>query len=94
MARTIIAEFRDKRAPAAEWTIKNPILEAGEHGFEEDTGKFKIGNGMIRWNGLPYFVPASGTTPEDLNAHIESETPHPVYDDGPDLTLLYENAKV
>ena len=27
-------------------------------------------------------------------AHIESETPHPVYDDGPSLLLLYQNAKV
>lgn len=26
--------------------------------------------------------------------HIDSELPHPVYDDGPSLTLIYENAKV
>lgn len=36
----------------------------------------------------------SGVTVQDLNDHIDSETPHPVYDDGPDLTLLYLNAKV
>lgn len=29
-----------------------------------------------------------------LNAHIASLTPHFVYDDGPSLLLLYENAKV
>lgn len=26
--------------------------------------------------------------------HVDSPTPHPVYDDGPSLALLYENAKV
>lgn len=31
---------------------------------------------------------------ELLLEHINSETPHPVYDDGPDLAILYENAKV
>jgi hypothetical protein len=32
--------------------------------------------------------------PEDLSEHVNSETPHPIYDDGPSLVLLYENAKV
>lgn len=27
-------------------------------------------------------------------AHIDAELPHPVYDDGPSLLLIYENAKV
>jgi len=29
-----------------------------------------------------------------LAEHVNSPIPHPVYDDGPDLTILYENAKV
>lgn len=32
--------------------------------------------------------------PDLLPEHIASELPHPVYDEGPSLTLLYENAKV
>jgi hypothetical protein len=32
--------------------------------------------------------------PANLLEHVESETPHPVYDDGPSLLLLYQNAKV
>lgn len=31
---------------------------------------------------------------EMFDDHINSLTPHPVYDDGPSLFLLYENAKV
>jgi hypothetical protein len=37
--------------------------------------------------------PGDDTT-ELLLEHINAETPHPVYDDGPSLALLYENAKV
>ncbi len=29
-----------------------------------------------------------------LDEHINSELPHPVYDDGPSFELLYQNAKV
>lgn len=29
-----------------------------------------------------------------LNEHINADEPHPAYDDGPSLFLLYENAKV
>ena len=29
-----------------------------------------------------------------IQSHVESEAPHPAYDDGPSFVLLYENAKV
>lgn len=29
-----------------------------------------------------------------LTIHIADPTPHPIYDDGPSLALLYQNAKV
>lgn len=35
-----------------------------------------------------------GATAIALQAHIDSPTPHAIYDDGPSLALLYENAKV
>lgn len=38
--------------------------------------------------------PGEPMDPGDLSAHVNSETPHPVYDDGPSLALLYANAKV
>jgi microcystin-dependent protein len=37
---------------AANWTSVNPILAAGEAGFEIDTGIFKIGNGTSTWTAL------------------------------------------
>lgn len=54
MANIIKTTFKFKRGLAMNWTAKNPILEAGEPGFELDTGKLKIGNGTTPWNELEY----------------------------------------
>lgn len=42
---------------AAIWSIRNPILNRGEVGWEEDTRRAKIGNGVDTWNSLPYANP-------------------------------------
>jgi hypothetical protein len=47
--------FQFRRGTAIEWTTKNPILHAGEIGFELDSKRFKIGNGLTLWAALPYF---------------------------------------
>ena len=39
-------------------------------------------------------VVVGGVSQDDLHNHVISPTPHPVYDDGPSLSLLYQNAKV
>ena len=43
-----------KRGLAEDWNKKNPVLAAGEPGFELDTGKLKIGDGKTSWNSLKY----------------------------------------
>jgi hypothetical protein len=43
-----------RRDTAANWTASNPVLRAGEPGFETDTGKQKVGTGMAAWINLPY----------------------------------------
>jgi hypothetical protein len=43
-------------APAAEWEIVNPKLPTGMAGWESDTGKIKIGNGVSSWNTLSYAI--------------------------------------
>lgn len=42
------------------WETQNPILQRGEIGIEQDTEKFKIGNGLDRWNSLPYCTGPKG----------------------------------
>jgi hypothetical protein len=43
-----------RRGTAAQWTAANPVLNDGEPGFEDDTHKFKIGDGVTAWNALAY----------------------------------------
>lgn len=50
-----------RRGTASDWTSKNPILFSGEIGYESDTGKYKIGNGLDSWTNRPYFIDAQIT---------------------------------
>jgi len=54
--------MQQRRGTAAQWTAANPILAAGEIGFETDTNKFKIGNGATAWTALDYFANSSALT--------------------------------
>ena len=51
--------MQQRRGTAAQWTAANPVLGAGEIGFETDTNKFKIGNGSTAWTSLAYFIDGS-----------------------------------
>lgn len=66
MSRLANVQFR--RGTAAQWTSANPVLAAGEPGFETDTGKFKVGDGSTAWTSLAYQASSatnltSGTLP-------------------------------
>lgn len=89
-------EIKLRRDLAYIWIRFNPVLDVGEPGFEIDTNQLKIGDGIRSWTQLPYINSSSGggTDLSALANHIVSPTPHPIYDDGPSLTLLYTNAKV
>ena len=50
----VIKDIRFKRGTAKRWADINPILASGEPGFEYDTGKFKIGDGIHSWKELEY----------------------------------------
>ena len=55
MATTeILTTFQLKRGTAQRWIEVNPILKQGEPGFEYDTGKLKIGDGLRHWLELDY----------------------------------------
>lgn len=88
--------FQLRRGKAAFWVDQNPVLHDGEPGYETDKHRLKVGDGATHWNDLPYFGGDLSDLPDDsaLALHINSATPHPVYDDGPSLALIYENAKV
>jgi hypothetical protein len=57
---------QQRRGTATQWTSANPILAAGEIGFETDTNKFKIGDGTNRWASLTYFTADAAAALEEL----------------------------
>lgn len=46
--------IRLRRDTAANWASVNPILLLAEAGWETDTGKIKLGDGVNAWNDLDY----------------------------------------
>lgn len=89
-------EIRLRRNLSSEWIRHDPILGPGEPGFEIDTGKLKIGDGLKRWTGLDYVAPVQDdfvALQIDLNNHKIDPNPHPAYDDGSSFLDIYLTAK-
>lgn len=55
-----MATIRLRRGTAASWISLDPVLASGEAGFETDTGKLKIGNGVDEWTALSYIAGEGG----------------------------------
>ena len=57
--------MQQRRGTAAQWISTNagagPVLNAGEMGWESDTNKFKIGDGVNNWTSLDYFADINST---------------------------------
>lgn len=53
--------YQLKRGTAENWEKVNPVLLAGEPGFEINTNRLKIGNGFDPWNTLSYIGDTGGT---------------------------------
>lgn len=51
-----------RRDGSTNWESQNPVLFLGEPGYETDTGKFKIGDGVSTWSDLDYYIGATGAT--------------------------------
>jgi hypothetical protein len=47
--------MQQRRGTAAQWTAADPVLAAGEMGFETDTNEFRIGDGVNVWSDLSPF---------------------------------------
>lgn len=57
----------------ANWAAKNPVLLQGEIGIEDDTGLFKIGDGVKAWDALGYANDAKTASHYEVSAN-ENET--------------------
>ena len=96
--------MQQRRGTAAQWISTNagagPVLNAGEIGWESDTNKFKIGDGVNNWTSLDYFAdinsivnPAFGTSITFEGATADSfETTISVTDPTADRTITIPDA--
>lgn len=57
----------------ANWAAKNPVLLQGEIGIEDDSGLFKIGDGVKAWDALGYANDAKTASHYEVSAN-EDET--------------------
>ena len=51
--------FQLRRGLKEVWERNNPVLAYGEPGFEKDTYRLKIGDGVTAWNDLGYLAGGS-----------------------------------
>lgn len=65
--------MQQRRGTAAQWTSANPVLNAAEMGWESDTNKFKIGDGVNHWADLDYFIDANSTVNPSFGTSIVFE---------------------
>jgi hypothetical protein len=81
--KTITATIKHRQATAATWESKNPVLAAGEFGYDTTNKITKIGDGSTPWKTLPVFVTTSFNFEKaswaDIAAISESGLPAAAY---------------
>ena len=79
MATEVInVTIRLKRGTSEAWIRNNPVLALAEPGFEIDTGKLKIGDGITAWNDLLYFSEAKISEEQVAKVVQEYLEKHPI----------------
>jgi len=53
---TDFTRIQVRRDSASDWTSADPTLFAGEIGYEEDTGRMKVGDGSTAWSSKAYHL--------------------------------------
>lgn len=71
--------LQHKHDTAANWTSENPVLLIGQFGYEIDTNKIKVGNGVDAWNDRPYITSSGSTVWGDITGNIEDQLDLPGY---------------
>ena len=96
--------MQQRRGTASQWISSNngdgPILNAGEIGWESDTNRFKIGDGVSYWANLDYFSDINSTINPSFGSSIsfegttanDFETTLAVTDPTADRTITFPDA--
>jgi hypothetical protein len=81
--------MQQRRGTEAQWLSANPVLAAGEIGFETDTNQFKIGDGVNVWTDISYFQ-----TIGDLGGTFDDYVPLSAKGNPDGVATLDQNAQV
>ena len=65
---------------ADRWTKFNPVLKDREVGLEEDTQRFKVGDGRTKWNDLAYWISGVFEDVGDPTGFLDNENIDVSYD--------------
>ncbi|MDZ7905167.1 MAG: hypothetical protein U5N55_04890 [Cypionkella sp.] len=66
--------FLIRRDTAANWTAKNSLLADGQLGYETNTGRIKIGNGVTAWTALDYRFETSAAAWGSIAGTLSAQT--------------------
>ena len=89
-----VQKIQWRRGTAAVWTSANPVLSEGTPGFETDTNKFKVGDGVKDWKTLAYQGDvASGVAAGAATATVVDADEFPVSSAGVLKKLSWANFK-
>ncbi len=83
----IIKGISQRNDTAANWTSVNPVLGKGEMGIENDTRKFKFGDGISTWAELEY----ASTDEIVVDAEVSAESENPIQSKAMFEELRYTN---
>lgn len=61
-----MTHINQRRDTAANWAFTNPVLQLGEVGWESDSRRSKLGDGVSAWNDLLYTVSDLTVTKADV----------------------------
>jgi hypothetical protein len=82
----------------AGWVSSNPILALEDTGFERDTGRSKIGDGVKAWNDMNYFneAPAGGggrlsTAPVEFGDPVTARLRYEIVPAGGTQEVFYDD---
>jgi hypothetical protein len=85
----LATKIQVRRDTSANWTSEDPVLAAGEFGFESDHGRFKLGDGTSAWSDLPYYETAPETIQSELPGSASGVVPALTFD-----AALFASAEV
>lgn len=72
-----MTHINQRRDLAATWNSVNPILQLGEVGWEIDTGKAKLGDGVTPWIELFYVIGEGYSTPNPDRRYFRGDWQNP-----------------